>query len=88
MTLKIDPLAIDMKAGKHWMDRVHDEKVKKRLEMTDWLLDWMKKNHVPITREKYLALAYGTDQIPDPWTEEHEAELPPELRLTKDSDKE
>jgi hypothetical protein len=29
----------------------------------------------PITRERYIALAYG-DEVPDPWTPEDEAELP------------
>lgn len=47
--------------------------------MTDFLLEWMKKNNVPITPEKYLALAYG-EELPDPWTPEHEAELPEELQ--------
>jgi hypothetical protein len=52
--------------------------------MSDLLLDWMKKNGVPITREKYLGLAYGQD-LPDPWTPEHEAELPEELQEHADS---
>jgi hypothetical protein len=39
----------------------------------------MKAKGIEITREKYIALAYG-DDVPDPWTPEHEAELPPELR--------
>ena len=47
--------------------------------MTDHLLRWMKQNHVPVSRAKYLALAFGNEQ-PDPWTPEHEAELPEELQ--------
>lgn len=46
---------------------------------TDYLLNWMKRHGVPITRAKYLGLAYGED-LPDPWTPEHEAELPEEVR--------
>ena len=47
--------------------------------MTDQLLRWMKQNNVPITRAKYLGLAFGKE-MPDPWTPEHEAELPEELQ--------
>jgi hypothetical protein len=47
--------------------------------MADLLLAWMKRKGLPITREKYLALAYGSS-LPHPWTPEHEAELPEELR--------
>jgi hypothetical protein len=47
--------------------------------VTDFLLEWMKKHIVPITRETYLELAYG-NELPDPWTPEHEAELPEELQ--------
>lgn len=41
--------------------------------MADLLIDWMRSHGVPITKEKYLALAYGAD-IPD------DAELPDELQ--------
>jgi hypothetical protein len=51
--------------------------------MADPLLRWMKAHNVPVTREKYLALAYGED-LPDPWMPEHEAELPEELQSTVD----
>ena len=47
--------------------------------MTDHLLKWMKEHHVPVTRAKYLGLAFG-NEMPDPWTPEHEAELPEELQ--------
>ena len=30
---------------------------------------WMKQHNIPITREKYLGLAYG-NELPDPWTPE------------------
>lgn len=43
------------------------------------LVDWMVKKGVPITRDTYIALAYG-DGVPDPWTPEDEAELPGFLR--------
>lgn len=33
----------------------------------------------PVTRESYIAVAYGPD-MPDPWTAEDEAELPEELQ--------
>jgi hypothetical protein len=35
----------------------------------------MLKNNIPLTREHYLALAYG-GELPDPWTAEHELEVP------------
>jgi hypothetical protein len=47
--------------------------------MTDPLIRWMKAHNIPITREAYLQLAYGNDP-PQPWTPEHEAELPEELQ--------
>jgi hypothetical protein len=47
--------------------------------MADSLLKWMKQHNVPIKRETYLQLAYG-NELPDPWTPEHEAELPEELQ--------
>ena len=50
------------------------------------LLHWMRKQDVPVSRDAYLQLAYGND-LPDPWTPEHEAELPDELQdFTGDSD--
>jgi hypothetical protein len=52
--------------------------------MSDHLLEWMKEKGLPITREKYLGLAYG-QELPDPWTPEHEAELPEELQEHADS---
>jgi hypothetical protein len=49
--------------------------------MSDSLLRWMKANGVAITRDNYIQLAWGSEP-PDPWTPEHEAELPEELRTT------
>ena len=50
--------------------------------MTDLLLRWMKRHKVPVTREKYLALAWGSDNLPEPWTPEHEEELPESTTIT------
>jgi hypothetical protein len=35
----------------------------------------MRRHHVPVTRENYIEANWG-DDVPDPWTAEHEAELP------------
>jgi len=43
------------------------------------LLQWMQENGVAITRDAYLKLAKGSS-LPDPWTAEEEANLPPELQ--------
>jgi hypothetical protein len=53
--------------------------------MTDQLLNWMKTHDVPITRDAYIQLAWGSDP-PDPWMPEHEAELPEELQSTEVED--
>ena len=46
--------------------------------MTDHILEWMKKNNVPLTRENYLEIAYMGD---DPNLDaEAEAALPEEIR--------
>ena len=44
------------------------------------VLDWMKRNNVPLTRENYIGLAYGKYPPDEEWTQEHEATLPPELQ--------
>lgn len=46
----------------------------------DCTLHGMKRDGVPITRERYIRRAYGADNIPNPWTAEHEAELPEQLQ--------
>jgi len=43
------------------------------------LIDWMRENKTPVTRDNYIGLEYGS-VIPDPWTAEHEQELPVELQ--------
>lgn len=40
----------------------------------------MKELGLPVTRERWISMNYGID-IPDPWTWEHEEELPPSLRV-------
>jgi hypothetical protein len=47
--------------------------------MADQLIRWMSAQNIPITRDAYLALAWGSG-LPDPWTPEDEAELPGFLR--------
>ena len=47
--------------------------------MEEQLLGLMKERGVPVTRENYLHLAFF-GEIPDPWTAEHEADLPAELQ--------
>ncbi len=44
----------------------------------DGLLEYMRHQGLPLTREKYIELATAGDTIP--WTAEHEVDLPPELR--------
>ena len=39
------------------------------------LLEWMRKNGVPVTREAYVGLAYGNYPPDEEWTPEHEATL-------------
>jgi hypothetical protein len=43
--------------------------------MEDILIVWMEEHNIPITRERYLSLAYPEGE-PDPWTEEDEMMLP------------
>ena len=45
----------------------------------DHVLDWMKKNDVPLTRKNYLEIAYMGDPPPEPLDAELEAEIPEEL---------
>lgn len=47
--------------------------------MSDAVLDFMRANNIPITRERYINLAYNGEP-PEEWTAEAEAELPPELQ--------
>lgn len=48
-------------------------------EPEDYGIRMLKKLKMPITRENYIALAYGGDP-PDPWTVEAEEALPEELQ--------
>jgi len=53
----------------------------------DFVLEWMKKNNIPVTRENYVALntlgdADGSDML----DAEQEAELPAELQHPDFSD--
>jgi hypothetical protein len=43
------------------------------------VLDFMRRHGMPETREVYLAFAYPGN-MPEPWTAEHEMQLPEELR--------
>ncbi len=45
----------------------------------DPVIELMRLGGVPVTRESYIHVAYMGNP-PEPWTAEHEAELPPELR--------
>jgi len=47
---------------------------------TNTLVEWLRSKNIPVTRENYLVFAYPTG-LPDPWTPELEAELPPELQI-------
>ena len=46
--------------------------------MTDYVLEWMKKNDVPLTQENYLYVAYMGD-VPD-LDAESDSMLPPEIQ--------
>ena len=45
----------------------------------DVVLNYMIKYGVPITRENYIAMAYGNTALEE-WTPEHESMLPHELQ--------
>ena len=46
----------------------------------DDIVAWLRKNGRPVTREAYMDLNWPAGP-PEPWTPEHEAELPEELVL-------
>lgn len=52
--------------------------------MTDLLLDYMKRNGIPVSRENYLDIAYGSDH--ETMTAEEEADLPEELQISNLTD--
>ncbi len=45
----------------------------------DAIIDWMVANNVPVTRDEWIRLNWG-DDVPDPWTDANEMELPEQLR--------
>jgi hypothetical protein len=45
------------------------------------LIALMNQARIPLTRENYIDAAWGEER-PEPWTVEHEAELPDFLRIT------
>jgi len=53
----------------------------------DWILEYMKKHNKPLTREKYLELAYLGDP-PAELSAEEEAELPEQFQLWDGDDNE
>ena len=40
------------------------------------MVQWMRKNRIPVTRENYLKFNFF-DGLPDQWTDEHEARCRP-----------
>lgn len=48
-------------------------------KMTDQLIEWMKENKIPVTRENYISCNWSP--VPSPWTAELEDELPDELQV-------
>lgn len=48
--------------------------------MTDYVLDYMKENNVPMTRENYLSIAFMGNP-PSPLSAEEEAALPEQFQV-------
>ena len=46
----------------------------------DPILHAMQKHGVPLTRDNYIDLKYGSEDMPAEWTEEHEDALPSPFR--------
>ncbi len=46
----------------------------------DPLIDWMVANKVPVTRSNYIGMNWDADAMPDPWTPDHEEQLPEKLQ--------
>jgi hypothetical protein len=42
----------------------------------DPILRAMMRSRVPLTREHYIETKYGSEDMPEEWSEEHEAALP------------
>lgn len=49
----------------------------------DLVLRLLRRHGIAETRENYIGLAYGSEP-PDPWTWEHEEDLPEHLRIPFD----
>jgi hypothetical protein len=45
----------------------------------DLLVAWLRKHGFPVTRERYLKMAYPTG-VPEPWTAEHRSPRPARSR--------
>ena len=52
--------------------------------MTDHLVEWMKRNQIPLDRETYIELNWP-DGVPE-WSAELEASLPEEIRNSAEED--
>lgn len=46
----------------------------------DPILRAMMKSGVPLTRDNYIDLKYGSEDMPEEWSEEHEDALPHPFR--------
>lgn len=57
------------------------ETVSSRERSQDTVLDLMVQTRQPLTRATYLTIAYPFG-LPDPWTPEHEADLPERFQRT------
>ena len=47
----------------------------------DYVLEWMKKNKVPLTKENYLQINYMGQEVPP----EADQDLPPELKYRQET---
>jgi hypothetical protein len=44
------------------------------------LIEWLESMNIPVTRENYISHSWPGDDMPEEWTNEHEAMLPRELQ--------
>jgi hypothetical protein len=66
------------KATQEFVDNLRRNSLLDALD--DPVSNWLRRNGHPITRENWIALAHLGSEIPDPWTAEHEDELPEVLQ--------
>jgi len=66
------------KAAQEFVDNLNHNSLIDQLD--DSISDWLRANGLPITRENWLMPNYMPDPVPDPWTWEHEDEVPECLR--------